>query len=235
MKNLKPQITVIVPTCRETFGCFTDQMVLYYPKCTDIEYLVVDSQTNEDVKKTWNQKEGWKVIDSPSSHRAQRLQVGFEHARGDFIIFHHPRSLLEPKAFQWLLTHKSNLKWGGFTHQFDHSHWLLKWTSFYSNRIRPRTQKVIYLDHCFYFFRHLLDQPIPNTPIFEDTEISKILARHERPQILPFLSQTSAIRFNTNGIFKQAMMNQKLKLEYHWGKNREKMNRHYEKGLNLND
>ncbi|NQZ02804.1 MAG: glycosyl transferase, family 2, partial [Bdellovibrionales bacterium] len=169
------------------------------------------------------------------SNRAERLQKGYELSSGSLVIFHHPRSLLAQGAFDWLLAEGQNLAWGGFTHEFDNSHPLLRFTSFYSNRIRPRFGRVVYLDHCIYFQRDLLDSPIPSIPIFEDTEISKILAKHGSPKILPFESRTSAVRFETNGVFKQALLNQKAKLQYHLGHNRKEMNREYEQGLNLNE
>lgn len=228
------KLSVIIPTCRENPKSFVKEMAQSYPKSNEIEYIVVDSGTDERVREHWRAA-GFTVKALEDSNRAQRLQFGYNLSIGEIVIFHHPRSVLDESAFYWVIKNSSKLGWGGFTHKFDLDHWALRFTSFYSNRVRPRTGKVLYLDHCIYFRREYLDKPIPEIPIFEDTEISKILARHGSPRVLPFESITSAIRFETNGIFSQALMNQKMKLEYFWGKNRIKMNREYEKGLELNE
>lgn len=79
-----------------------------------------------------------------------------------------------------------------------------------------------------------MDQKIPNVDIFEDTEISYILRRHAKPKILNFESKTSSVRFQKNGFIKQSIINQYLKVLYHLKFSKKKMNRLYEKGLDLN-
>ena len=126
--------------------------------------------------------------------------------------------------------------WGGFTHKFDHAHWLLQFTSYYSNWIRPRFSRILYLDHCIFFSRAALTRDIPHVAIFEDTELSKILREScaDGPLIAPYISLTSAIRFSTNGVIYQAALNQWMKLLYHVGATNHLMNNQYERGLGLN-
>jgi hypothetical protein len=230
----KAKISVIVPTCREAEPSRVKEMTQSYPDRNEIEKIIVDSQSSQQQIAEWRGR-GWLVEELSGSNRAQRLQKGYDLSTSDLVIFHHPRSLLPASVFEWLLKNHSQLAWGGFTHRFDVSHPLLKFTSFYSNRVRPRTGKIIYLDHCIFFRRSFLDRPIPAIPIFEDTEICRILARHGSPEILPFESVTSAIRFQKNGVFYQALLNQKAKVEYFLGRNKAEMNTAYEQGLNLNE
>jgi len=234
---MKPDhiISVVIPTCREAEDSWLQKIVTNYPQNQRIEYIIVDSETHCEIKARWKRSD-FKILVLPKSNRAQRLKHGFQSSRGEIIIFHHPRSYLESNAFFHLLRQALyNLSWGGFHHKFDSQHWVLRFTSLYSNYCRPKTSRVVYLDHCIYFKRELLDKVIPEVSIFEDTEISKILSRHSIPRILPFTSTTSAIRFETNGVFHQAFINQKLKLKYFMGSNSDQMNKTYEKGLNLNE
>ncbi len=182
------------------------------------------------------------ISKNTAATRAERLNVGFHKAQADTILFHHPRSWLADTAFDELFEIKNIninnnlLFWGGFTHQFDLSHFLLKFTSWYSNYVRgPRG--VLYLDHCLFFHRSLWKSEIAPVAIFEDTLLSQNLMKASglKPIILNSTSTTSAVRFTKNGIWRQAVMNQILKVGFFLNIPHEKMNSIYEKGLGLND
>ena len=88
-----------------------------------------------------------------------------------------------------------------------------------------------YLDHQI-FVRTGIAREIawfPPIEIFEDAEISYRLLKYGKPDILSSKIITSARRFTKNWIFKQALINQILKLMFHlwiWDKF---MNKFYEK------
>jgi len=228
-------LSIVIATHRENTQGFLHKMARLYPKDDKIQYVIVDSGLTDGKVFASMRRPDFKVLELENSNRAERLAHGFAKSTGAMVLFNHPRSLVDPKALNFLATEGSSLLWGGLTHKFDRRSLGLRWTSWYSNRVRPRLWRVVYLDHAIFFQRHLLDQPIPPISIFEDTEISKILARHGRPSILPFVSETSAIRFEAHGFWKQALTNQRLKLAYHLGFSKTKMNQVYEKKLNLNE
>ena len=176
------------------------------------------------------------VVRGRGKTRGERLQDGINACRADMILLHHPRSLIDREGIEWLRDNAATLSWGGFTHAFDSDHFLLRFTSWYSNRVRA-ARGVLYLDHCIFFKRELLTRPIPPVPIFEDTELSYILRESSgtAPVILPFSSVTSSVRFATNGVFWQAILNQWMKLNYLLGRSYHDMNSSYERGLQLND
>ncbi len=227
------KISIVIPTRNENDDSYLLKMSALYPSSADLEYLVVDTGTEESVLKSIKRSD-FNILKTELQTRAERLQQGFDKAKGALIVFHHPRSLLNQEAFDHLLEHRDKLKWGGFTHQFDHPSLGLRFTSWYSNKVRPKLWKILYLDHCLFFKKELLTQKIPAIPIFEDTEISKILRASGAPSILPQISQTSAVRFRRNGFWKQALKNQSLKIAYFLGGSPEKMNAFYEKRINLN-
>jgi hypothetical protein len=174
-----------------------------------------------------------------SSKRADRYNRAFELAsckKDDWIILNHPRSCLEINAFLSLDKLSPFHKWGAFTHQFDLEHPLLSFTSWWSNHVRGDLKQIYYLDHCLFVRREVLEKAggFPDREIFEDTILSQKLSTHHTPIRLPFKSTTSAVRFQTNGIWKQAFKNQALKFRYHLKHDDYEMNREYERGLSLN-
>ncbi|MEM7646949.1 MAG: glycosyl transferase, family 2, partial [Pseudomonadota bacterium] len=213
-----PKISIVIPTCNEKSSGYVAKIAREYPKRNDAQFIVVDWGSSPDILALFDRSH-FEVLSVEAQTRAERLNIGIERAQADFILCHHPRSFLEFGAIEHLIENKSQLLWGGFTHVFDHKHPGLLFTSWWSNNIRPRTTNVLYLDHCIFFRRKLLTSPIPNIPIFEDTELSYILAESGGPpKILPFSSTTSAIRFLKNGFLRQALLNQKLKWDFHRGR-----------------
>jgi hypothetical protein len=171
-------------------------------------------------------------VEGPS--RGARLQAGIDAASHQTILLHHPRSLVSADGLRWLASRAGRAGWGGFTHAFEWDHPLLRFTSWYSNRVRAARRGIVYLDHCVFFEKRLLTRPIPPVEIFEDTELSLILRESGRPTIPPFVSTTSAVRFRANGPWRQALLNQSLKLQYLFGSSHRRMNARYERGLRLN-
>ncbi len=177
---------------------------------------------------------GARFVRAGGPSRGARLQAGVEAASHRMILLHHPRSLLPAEGLRWLAAGAGGSRWGGFTHSFDWDHPLLRFTSWYSNRIRAKQRGIVYLDHCVYFDRRLLKRPIPAVEIFEDTELSLILRESGPPTLAPFVATTSAVRFRANGPWRQALLNQRMKLSYLLGGSHRRMNARYERGLGLN-
>ncbi len=208
-------LSVIIPTAYESETVLFGQAVDCLAKYQNVELICVDK--------------------SEAKTRAERLNLGFERARGSMILFYHPRSFVDPKGIEYLIEHSEKILWGAFTHQFDHSHFLLKFTSWYSNKIRGQGRGIFYLDHCIFFHRSLRKKPIPPVEIFEDTVLSAQLRGQQSPILLPFKSTTSALRFTKNGIWRQAILNQIMKIGFYFNASPQLLNKIYERGLNLND
>jgi hypothetical protein len=231
----KKHLSVIIPTHQEKSDSWLKQMAVHYPRGNGrIQYLVVDHDTPSILFNSLD-RDDFEVVTTHACTRAAKLQLGIERSQGEWVLCHHPRSVIELGGLESLLaTTEGRPHWGGFTHSFDKRHWGLAWTSFYSNQVRPRLSSILYLDHCIYFHKSLLDRPIPDIPIFEDTELCKILRRHSRPQRLKHQAVTSCIRFEKNGFWRQAALNQILKIRYYMGSSFQDMNDLYEDKLHLN-
>jgi hypothetical protein len=91
---------------------------------------------------------------------------------------------------------------------------------------------ILYLDHCIFINKKSIEKigGFKNIDIFEDTILSYDLKKSFwKPIILKQQVVTSARRFTKRWIFKQAILNQYLKIMFHlnfWDKS---MNKIYEK------
>jgi len=100
------------------------------------------------------------VIQTNSNSRAERINIGIKASQHPVILINHPRSFLTFGALNTIskLDIKNQKIWGGFTHAFYQTrHPVLKFTSFYSNLFRFGLFNIVYLDHCIFLTRNLID------------------------------------------------------------------------------
>ncbi|MGD1908057.1 MAG: glycosyltransferase [Leptolyngbyaceae cyanobacterium] len=203
------------------------------------EFIAVVSPSQDDTLATLQQAKGWRVIATEAQNRAQRLTIGIAASTSETVLLHHPATVLPTHtALQQIdqAVLNSDVTWGGFHHGFDWDHWLLQFTSWYSNQVRARLGQILYLDHCIFARKSALEaiSGVPDLDIFEDTALSQKLQAFGPPYLLPRAITTSARRFRNRGIYQQAMLNQGLKLMYHSGLDPQWMNRLYERRSQIN-
>ncbi len=234
----RPIISIIIPTFNEEKLGLLPKILNVFEGISFVEVICVDSNSSDDTKNIIS-KYNAKIITCETNSRAKRLNAGINASSGEIILLHHPRSIIDVEAIHYLSKNVKKIKWGGLRHKFNNGHYLLNFTSWYSNQVRGKLRSILYLDHCIYFKREFLvddASPVPEVDIFEDTYLSLKLKKISKTSavILDYNSETSAIRFETNGIWLQAFMNQVLKLCYMLKVPHKMMNKIYEKGLSLN-
>lgn len=203
------------------------------------EIIAVVSPSNDQTLDFLSQQPQVKVISTDLVNRAQRFDLGLKASTGNIILFHHSASLLPPTyALQQISQALSTSKqvWGGFHHSFDHDHWLLRFTSWYSNQIRGKQRGILYFDHCIFGWREAFIKVggAGDRAIFADTDLSIKLRQLSYPLFCDGMVVTSARRFRQRGIYRQALLNQVLKLLYFFGVDDQTMNQIYERKNPIN-
>lgn len=228
-------LSIIIPTLNESKTGYLRQILQSYKALKGVEIICVDGGSVDDTLTIIADAEV-ELVKTNIASRAGRLNVGIEQANESMILLHHPRSIIDIEGLLMLSKNAEQLAWGAFTHKFSIKHPLLKFTSWYSNYIRGDKRGIYYLDHCIFSQKQLLLDVgmLPDIDIFEDTELCLRLKSKEKGVRLPFISETSAIRFQVNGIFTQALTNQYMKWLYYFKQSDKKMNQHYERDIQLN-
>jgi rSAM/selenodomain-associated transferase 2 len=225
------KISIIIPVLNEMrHGYLKNALKRVAELEGEKELIIVDGVSDDGTRELC--KGYGKVVSAGRSNRAQRMNIGVNHANGELLLFHHPRSVLPVGALKALRKCMKNPRvvGGGFSHSFDHDQWNLNYASWHSNYVRGKLLGVIYLDHCIFVRREVFEEigGFPNYDIFEDTAFPLMMRKKGRLKILPEKVQTSATRFKKRGIRKQVLLNQLLKLGFHLGVHPKKLNAFYE-------
>ncbi|NJM99790.1 MAG: glycosyltransferase [Phormidesmis sp. RL_2_1] len=226
--------------------CFNEARHGYLPRILqnlsqqvgDKQLIAVVSLSADDTLSIVQQFPNFEIIETTATNRAQRLNIGIAASRAETVLLHHPATLLPAKdaLLQAQAVLAAGAVWGGFVHSFDFDHWLLRFTSWYSTTQRSQRQRILYLDHCIFAQRQVLMDigGVPDMDIFEDTALSVALAKWGKPAIAPGKIITSARRFRDRGIYRQALLNQLLKLMYYTRQDPQKLNWLYESKSQIN-
>ena len=228
-------LSIVVPTLNESKSGYLPKILLAYQAIQNCEIICVDGGSQDDTCDIVQQFNA-RLVQTDIASRAGRLNEGIKQAKFQLILLHHPRSFLEVAGIEALIKQAASITWGAFTHRFDVRHPLLNFTSWYSNYIRGDMRGIYYLDHCIFAQKQLLLDVglLPDVDIFEDTELCLRLRRKAKGLRLPQYCITSAIRFETHGIYRQALKNQYLKWMYYFKRSDQKINEIYEQDLQLN-
>lgn len=218
------KLSIIYPVYSIKQDSLVKQAIKRYSRLQGIEHIIVSSSQND--------KDEALFIETDS--RAARMNYGASKAQGEWLLFHHPRSIISPSGIEKLMAFDGS--WGAFTHAFDKKGTMYSFTSLYSNFIRGDLRGIFYLDHCLFVKKEVFELigGFDEVDIFEDTLISKKLKKISRPHRFREKSVTSAIRFEKNGFMKQALLNFEMKVRFCFHGDLGRMNKDYENGLDLN-
>ncbi|PZU98776.1 MAG: glycosyl transferase [Pseudanabaena sp.] len=236
------RLSIILPCLNEIrHGYLENIMENLIAQEGEIEIIAVVSESDDQTEAFLLRYEVYpqvKVMRSLATNRAQRLNEGIVASQGEVVLLHHPATILPEKDVRSLIEEalSSGESWGAFYHSFDFSHWLLRFTSWYSNHVRVKRKGIIYFDHCPFIKRQLLEKVgnVPDLDIFEDTVFSDRLCQFAKPVLVNAPVITSARRFRQRGIYRHALLNQWLKLCYHLNIDPKFLNRLYEKRYSIN-
>jgi glycosyltransferase involved in cell wall biosynthesis len=227
-------LSIIIPTFNEIEHGYLAKILPSINNLPNTEIICVDSGSNDgtlELIKSANVT----LHTASSTTRAGRMNAGVDVAKGDTILFYHPRILIQTDGIK-TLAEKSDAHWGGFLHQFTANGKLYNFISWYSNNVRFKKKHIVYLDHGIFVETRLAKKvfPIPDEPIFEDTILSLRLKKHAAPTMIEHTALVSPVRFETRGPIRQFLGNQLLKALFSLGVKPITLNNWYEGKLRLN-
>ena len=192
------------------------------------EVILVDGGS-EDQTRRLAEGAGANVMTAPKKGRAAQLRHGFEHARGDWLLFLHADTALSrdwaERAKAHLAQHKD--KAASFTLAFRSDHPMARTVARRANW-RARTLGLPYGDQGLLISRKLYQEVggYPDAPFMEDVEIVRALGK-KRLSILSAEARTDASKYDRDGWRKRSWHNAWLITRYLLGASPEKLAKSY--------
>jgi rSAM/selenodomain-associated transferase 2 len=194
------KVSIVVPTLNEEL--VLENSLTQIQQLSPHELIVCDGGSNDDTCKI-AEKFSHRVITS-SAGRALQMNAGANEATGDFLLFLHADSRIEPGSYQKMLECMENRKWigGAFTLCIESGKWSIKLITLLAN-IRSKYFGLAYGDQGFFVRREVFEDMngFSPLPICEDIDFYRRLRKKGSVILLKEKAHTSPRRWVKEGIF----------------------------------
>lgn len=199
-------ISVIIPTLNEEKALpLTLAHVLL--QSGDYDVIVVDGGSTDRTCHIAENEGRIRLLHAPKG-RASQMNVGANHASGEWLLFLHADTQLPSGALTRLNALESDLsiQAGGFFHRFSGHDWRLRLLSSLNN-LRCRWSKVLYGDQAMFVRRALFERlgGFPDQPFLEDVLFSRKLVKVVTPVLLTPAVVTDSRKFVQMGIWRSVV------------------------------
>ena len=180
-----------------------------------LQLLVVDGGSSDDSLQVASAVD---AVYSVSPGRGQQLHAGAIRASGPWLWFLHADSRVSPEALESFASIRHEVGWGWFDVRLDGAGWLFRVIETAMNW-RAALTGIATGDQGIFVHRQLLDAAggVPVLPLMEDVALCKRLRRLARPRRLRAVLQTSARRWQRDGIVYTVLAMWALRLRYFFG------------------
>lgn len=192
------------------------------------EVIVVDGGSDDQTRRIADGT-GAKIVTAPERGRAAQLRHGFEHARGDWLLFLHADTAL---SRDWAERAKAHIaerqkQAAVFTLAFRSDHPMAKVVARRANW-RARTLGLPYGDQGLLISRGLYKEigGYPDTSFMEDVQIIRALGK-KRISILSAEARTDATKYDRDGWRRRSWRNAYLITRYLLGARPESLAKMY--------
>ncbi len=201
-----PSISLIIPTLNES-ACLPD-LLASLPQQARLQGIVVDGGSQDETKSLATAA-GLQVLNS-RRQRAAQLNAGAEQAQGDILLFLHADSGLAPDALDSIHAALTDPRvvGGAFRLRIADRSPSLRLLSFAVN-LRSRFLGLPYGDQGLFVRRSVFMAMggFRDIHIMEDLDFVLRLKRHGKMVCLPLPLQTSARRWQRNGVLRTTLVN----------------------------
>ena len=203
-------ISIIIPTLNEAVR-IADTLASIQCQNGPFEIIVADGGSSDDTVLLASSVAT--VINAPRG-RSNQMNTAAATASGDIFLFLHADTHLHDGALQAIRQAiETGYESGIFRLEFDRTSPLLH---FYSFCTRFKCTRFCFGDRALFMKRDAFEQVgrFPAIPIFEDLEMAKALSKRSTFIYLKDSVTTAARRFESNGPFRQQLLNTFLWVRY---------------------
>ena len=205
-------ISIIIPVKRE--GPYLEEFLKKIPENEIIIVGKVDQVKGKYIK-----------IKSYSSNRGHLMNLGAKKSTNEMLLFLHPDTYIDSEVYNEIKNLSNEYIGGGIEMKFFPSSFLLNINSYFAN-IRMKLFNSIYGVQCMFVRKKYFDY-FKKLDLCEDIEFSQRLKKKGKLKYFKFC-KTSSRRFK-NGVIKQSILNQIVKLLFHLGVNTKTLRKMYGK------
>lgn len=210
-------ISIIIPVFNEE-KALNDCLSRVFAQTGNYEVIIVDGGSTDQTLKEAKAWPNAKIFSAPKG-RGSQMNKGAKVASGNWLLFLHADTFLEPKTIENFskLLNNNSLEAGCFWHKFDSYHPWLQIVSLIHN-LRFYLTGIIYGDQSLFVKKSLFDDlgGFREGIVMEDIEFSERLIQVTKPICLPLNSLTSARKFYNLGVYRATF--RVLKLMYIYGR-----------------
>ena len=227
---MTPWLSLLIPLRNEAdHGFALLEQVTGQP---GVEVILVEGFSVDatwELLQPWGQKPGVRLLQVPAP-RSSQLHQGALAAQGDFLLFLHADSRLEPGWLEAVqaFTLQSQAVAGAFSLRLEGGLALACYAWFASLRARwfglPYGDQGLFLSRLTYFKAG----GFPQLPLMEDFALSRLLHRFGPIQILPLGIWTSNRRYLRLGLWRSFWFNQWMVWGFFRGKDLEQLRLQYQ-------
>ena len=224
-------ISVVIPVLDEADGIARTLRPLQALRGHDIEVIVVDGGSRDGTRHAAHSLCD-RFLDAPRG-RARQMNAGAGAAGGHVLLFLHADTRL-PSGWSRMVRDAlegRGCEWGRFDVQLDGTYPMLRVVERAMN-LRSRLSGMATGDQAIFVTRSAFRTAggFPEIALMEDIALSRTLRARSRPICLRAAVITSSRRWERNGIARTILLMWRLRLQYAFGADPEKLARLYHGG-----
>ena len=224
----KISLSIIIPVRNEASHLPSLLNALQKRKSDNTEVIVVDGCSEDDTLNVICQRKNRILHSEPG--RAQQMNTGAQHAKGEYLWFLHADSKVDFDFESIIESGLKNKKWGWFNVRLSNTKIIFRVIELMMN-YRSKITSVATGDQGIFIHKNIfIEQGLfPSIALMEDVKFSKKIRSSESPFISDTPLETSARRWEEDGPIRTIFKMWTLRLLFFLGASPNWLNKQYNK------